>query len=321
MKNNLTGIIFSLIIIISFVMGGYFFSQTQISLNTFLTINISPLIESIISLDFLLFCISVSIGLGVMMSLGSFYETKKATIFATGSYLLSILITVILFNLYDFLVPLIISAFTIIFCIKSLQKAREYKVYPILRTGIYASGRFFLILSTAFFFLLLFNSITQINYLESNFSNELLNSTVGNEITLSDQFTLQLAKSIAKNQSDTIELLQKQEELVRMTDEGITDALIYNQKLSAYKTAYNEEEYIQKLAENIKNNQIDMGKEIVTKFPIINSMAKYAFILYPLSAFILVLFIGNLIIKNIAGLVFCGVVKHYPNIEKTEKKA
>ena len=77
MKNNLTGIIFSLIIIISFVMGGYFFSQTQISLNTFLTINISPLIESIISLDFLLFCISVSIGLGVMMSLGSFYETKK----------------------------------------------------------------------------------------------------------------------------------------------------------------------------------------------------------------------------------------------------
>ncbi|MDD2531150.1 MAG: hypothetical protein PHY04_01570 [Candidatus ainarchaeum sp.] len=321
MRNNFTGIIFSLIILISFVMGGYFFSQTQISLNSFLTINIGPLFESIISLDFLLFCVSISIGLGVMISLGSFYEIKKATIFATGSYLLSIIITVILFNLYDFLAPLLISAFTIVFCIKSLQKAREYKIFPILRIGIYSSSQFFLIFSTAFFFLLFFNSINQISYLESNFSNEILGSTIGNEVTLSDQFTLQLAQAIAKNQSDTIELMQNQEELLRMTDEGITDALIYNQKLSAYKTAYSEEEYIQKIAETMKNNQLNIGEEIVNKFPIIKLMAKYAFLLYPLSAFLLILFIGNIIIKNLAGLIFSGIVKYYPNIEETEKKA
>lgn len=321
MKNHITGIIFAIIILISFTMGGYFFSQTGITINNFLTINFSFLLDSLISINFLLFCIISSIGLGIMLSLGSFYEIKKATIISLSAYLISITVSIVLFNLYDFTVPLFITAFSIPLCLKSIQKAKEYKVFPILRAGIYSTEKFFLVISLIFFFTLLFISINQMNYLETNFSNEIVGSTIGNNMTLSDQFSLQLGQAIATNQSKTIELMLEQEEIKRLIDQEIPDALIYNQKLLAYKTAYNDEEYALTIAGELKNNKLDLGKEIIDKFPIIKLMAKYAFLIYSFSASILVIFIGNIIIKNLAGLVFAGIIKYYPTIEKTEKKA
>jgi len=321
MKSPVLGILFALAFIVSFVMAGYFFSLTHITLNSFLTINLTILTDSILNLNFLFFCISTSIGLGVLASIGSFYELKQASIISITGYVLSIIILIVAFNLTDFFVPLLAGLFAIPICYTSIKKSREMKVFPILRTGLYATNQFILIVGLAFFIILLVISITQASYLTNNFTKEMLATTVGENLTLSDQISLQLASSISAHRADTIDVMLSQKELENLVNEGSIDAINFKQKLLAYKAAYLEDDYKSKTATSLKNQNIDFGTELLNKFPILTLMAKYAFLLYPISAFILFIFIGNILIKNIAGLVFSAILKFIPYKEITEEKA
>ncbi|MFA7133248.1 MAG: hypothetical protein WC108_08125 [Bacteroidales bacterium] len=321
MKNLVPGILFSVAFFVCFIMSGYFFSLTNITLNSFLTINSIALIDSIMSLNFLLFCISSSVGIGIIISMGSFYNLKEASIISIPAYVLSILVLVVAFNLTSFFVPLILGTFAIPICLMSIQKAREMKTFPILRAGIYSSGKFVMIIGIALFVVLLIIGLTQSQELEKNFTTDLLSTMVGNNLTLSDQFVLQFAQSIAAQQVNTIDLMLEQTELTNLIESNSIDAINYHQKLIAYRNAYQEEEYLSKLATSMKNNKINFGEEFLTKFPILRTVAKYTFIVYPFMAFIMIMFIGNIIIKNLAGLVFSGIVKYVPDKEETEKKA
>lgn len=315
MKNPLTGILFAVAFFVCFIMAGYFFSLTNITLTSFMTINSLPLIDSIMSINFLLFCISASIGIGIIISLGSFYNLKEASIISIPSYVLSVLVLITAFNLTQFFAPLILSAFAIPICFMSLQKAREMKTFPILRVGIYSSGKFVLATGISLFVVLLLIGFTQAQNLEENFTTDLLSTMVGTNLTLSDQFTLQFAQSISTQQVNTIDLMLEQEELKNLIESDSIDAINYHQKLLAYKDAYEGEEYRSKLATDLKNNKINFGEEFLTKFPFLITLAKYAFILYPIFAFVLFIFLGNILIKNIAGLVFSIIVKYVPDKE------
>ena len=321
MENPIPGILFALAFSVSLVMGGYFFSLTRITLNSFLTMNVIPLINSIMTLNFLFFCISASIGLGILLSIGSFYELKKATLISAPAYLLSIIIISVAFNLIDFFIPLVIGLGAIPICYLSLKKSREMKVFPIIRTGVYASNKFILIIGAAFFFILLFICINESTTLSQNFNKEMLATTVGENLSLSDQISLELANAISIQQVNTIDLMLEQKEMKNMVELGSTDAINFNQKLLDYKEAYAGDEFKAKVAESLTNQNIDFGSELLSKFPILKTMAQYAFIIYPFSAFILFIFIGNLIIKIMAGAVFTGIVKFIPSMETAEKKA
>ena len=321
MKSSIPGILFALAFSISLIMSGYFFALTQITLNSFLTANTLPLINSIMTLNFLFFCICTSIGIGLLISIGSFYELKKAILISVPAYMISVIFISIAFNLIGFFVPLIAGVLAIPICYASLKKSKEMKVFPIIRTGAYASSKFILIIGAAFFLLLLFISINQSDNLQNNFTEDLLTTTVGENFSLSDQISLQLASSISSQQVSTIDLILEQEEMKKLVATNSIDAITLNQKLLAYKQAYAGEEFKTKVSQDLKNRNIDFGTELLSSFPILNTLAKYAFILYPLSAFILFMFIGNLLIKNIAGLIFSGIVKLIPNEENAEKKA
>jgi hypothetical protein len=302
-------------------MGGYFFSLTKISLNSFLSANINLLMDAIISTNFLLFALTTSIGLGILISIGSFYKLNKASLISIPFYIFAIIITTVAFGLLDFFIPLIIGVFAIPICFTSIQKAREFKVFPILRAGVYSSGKFILIIAASLSLSLLLAGMLQADSLENNFTNEMLNSTVGSNVTLEDQFTLQLASSISSNQAKTIELMLDQNELKNLVQSGSIDAINYNQKLLAYKSAYEKDDYKSKLGTELKNSNLKMGEELLTKFPIIKAMAKYAFVIYPFSAFILIMFFGNFIFKNIAGIIFAAIIKIIYIEEETEQKA
>lgn len=321
MKNPITGILFAVAFFVCFIMSGYFFSLTNITLNSFLTINSINLIDSIMTLNFLLFCISTSIGLGIIISMGSFYNLKEASMISIPAYVLSVLVLIVAFNLTSFFAPLLLGVFAIPICFMSIQKAREMKTFPILRAGIYSSGKFVLIIGIALFTTLLIIGLMQSQELEKNFTTDLLSTMVGDNLTLSDQFVLEFAQSIATQQVNTIDLMLEQKELQNLIESDSLDAINYHQKLLAYKDAYKGEEYKTKLATDLKNNQTNFGEEFVTKFPILNTIAKYSFILYPIFAFMLFITIGNIIINNLAGLVFSGIVKYVPDKEETEKKA
>ncbi len=321
MESPIPGILFALAFSVSLIMSGYFFSLTQITLNSFLTANTLPLIDSIMSLNFLFFCICTSIGIGILISITSFYELKKAILIIAPAYALSIIVLSIIFNLTSFFVPLLAGILAIPICHLCLKKSKEMKVFPILRTGTYAAGKFILIIGITFFLLLLFISINESENLKNNFTKDLLATTVGGNLSLSDQISLQLATAISTQQVSTIDLILEQEEMKNLVASDSIDAVNLNQKLLAYKQAYAGEEFKTKVSQDLKNNNIDFGTELLSKFPILNTLANYAFIIYPLSAFILFMFVGNLIIKNIAGLIFSGIVKLIPAMENTEKKA
>lgn len=321
MKSYVQGIFFSIAFLLCFIMGGYFFSLTNITLNSFLTINSLPLIDSILSINFLLACISTSIGLGILVSLGSFYELKRACIVSIPFYVLSVLIVTLAFSQSSFFAPLLLGGFAIPICFMSIQKAREMKTFPILRAGIYSTGKFILVIGGALFLVLLVIGFFQSGELEDKFTEELLSTMIGNNLTLSDEFTLQLSSSIAMQQESVIDLMLDQEELQKLIESDSIDAINYEQKLLAYKDAYASKEHQLKIATDLKNNKINFGEEFLTKFPILTTFAKYSFILYPLSAFILFMFIGNIILKNIAGLIFSIMIKYVPDGEETEKKA
>lgn len=321
MESPIPGILFALAFSVSLIMSGYFFSLTQITLNSFLTANTLPLIDSLMTLNFLFFCICASIGIGILISIGSFYELKKAILISAPAYALSAIIISIAFNLIGFFVPLITGLIAIPICYIALKKSSEMRVFPITRTGSYASSKFILIIGSTFFLLLLFIAINDSTNLQNNFTKDLLATTVGENLSLSDQISLQLASSISAQQVSTIDLILEQTEMKNLIASDSIDAINLNQKLLAYKQAYAGEEFKTKVSQDLKNNNIDFGTELLSKFPILNTLANYAFILYPLSAFILFMFIGNLIIKNIAGLIFSGIVKLIPDVENTEKKA
>ena len=321
MDSPVPGILFALAFSVSLIMSGYFFSLTQISLNSFLTINMIPLMDSIMTLNFLFFCISAAIGIGILISIGHFYELKKATLISAPAYVLSIIILTVIFNLTSFFIPLILGIIAIPICFLSLKKSNEMKVFPVLRGGSYASGKFILIIGIVLFLVLLFVSISQSNTLSENFTKDLLTTTVGGNMTLSDQISLQLASSISTQQVSTIDLMLEQQEMKNLIAAGSPDAINFNRKLLAYKEAYAGEEFKTNISNQLKSQNVDFGTELLNKFPILTTMAKYVFIIYPLLAFILFIFIGNLVIKNLAGLVFAGVVKLIPIKESTEKKA
>jgi hypothetical protein len=321
MKSPIPGILFALAFSVSLIMSGYFFSLTQITLNSFLTANTLSLINSIMTLNFLFFCICASIGVGLLLSIGYFYELKKAILISAPAYAISVIFLSVAFNLIDFFVPLIIGIIAIPICYLSLKKSNELKVFPIIRTGVYASNKLILIIGAAFFLVLLVISITQANYLTQNFTKDILASTVGENLTLSEQISLQLASAISAQQVSTIDLVLEQQEMKNMLASDSIDAINLNQKLLAYKQAYAGEEFKTKVSEDLKNQNIDFGSELLKSFPILNTLANYAFIIYPFSAFVLFMFIGNLLIKNIAGLIFSGIVKLIPNMENTERKA
>ncbi len=322
MENPIPGILFALAFMVSFVMSGYFFSLTKITLESFLTINMISLVNSIMTMNFLFFCISASIGIGILISIGSFYELKKATLISAPAYVISVIIITLAFNLTTFFTPLILGLFAIPICYLSIQKGREMKVFPIIRAGSYASSKFIMIVGAAFFLVILVSSLSQANYLQDNFIPEMLSATVGGDsITLSDQLTLQLASAISTQQVNTIDLMLDQAEMKNLVNSGSNDALIFNQKLLAYKTVYAGDEFKSQVATQLKSQKIDLGTELLKKFPILNTMAQYAFIIYPVSAFIMFIFIGNLLIKNMAAVIFTAIVKFIPNMETTEKKA
>ncbi len=322
MENPIPGVLFALAFCVSFVMGGYFFSLTKITLNSFLTINMISLMNSIMTLNFLFFCICTSIGLGILLSIGSFYELKKAYMISMPAYLIAVLILTLGLNLTSFFVPLIVGLFAIPICFLSLKKSRELKIFPILRAGAYASSNFILVIGATFFLVLLFISITQATTLQNEFVPQVLSVTVGDgTLSLSDQISLQLAGAISTNQVNTIDLMLDQEEMKNMINSGSNDAINFKQKLLAYKQAYAGDDFKKQVSDGLKNQKIDFGTELLNKFPFLTTMAQYAFIIYPISAFILFIFIENLLIKNLAGLIFTAIVKIIPNTESTENKA
>ena len=173
------------------------------------------------------------------------------------------------------------------------------------------------------FLILCFNGQSNQKELEANFVPEFLAMSIGNNITLGDQFSDQFANAIVEQQKATLTQIQSFPELDSLVAKSDSDGLALAAKLDAMKTAFASESTKKSISDQLKNQKIDIGGEIVKQLPIMETISKSAWIIYAISGLILVLFISNLFVKNIAAFIYWAILLVYPKspvIEENNSK-
>ncbi len=308
MNYSTNTIILSIITIISSISTAYFFSLSGININNFLTINFFQLLEAVLTIQFALFLIFASLSISAILSIIKNNEFLTGITFSLISYILGAIIGTLLFGLINFLIPILFGSIGIFLAIKTQeQKEKEYKSMPILRAGINSAGKVILFISIGFFVYLLFVTIpNQVNY-EKQFSNDFLSITIGGEKnSVQDSVQSQVIDIVIQTQKETLNSIKQFSGFSSLQESSDISSINFYNNFVAYEQVINSNEYKNNLKEqNIEqNNTSNLGKTILDNLPFIEKTARYAWLLYALSGLILTLFLGNLIIKNLAGIFY-----------------
>jgi len=310
MNEYAPGLVFAGAISASTALAGYFFSLTGIGISSFMTINALPLFESILSLNFLYAVILIGISLGIALIIEKKNEHNKAILMVTTGYCLGAIISIFLFGLIEFIIPAIIAAIAIPFGIGFLtKKEEEYEFMPTIRSAAYSAEKIILITTIGFFLYLLILGYLSMSQLEEDFVPQMLKATTGEKLTINDQMNLQLTELVSQSKAQAIDEILQQEEMKEMVSRQYYEAIILEQKLEDYKTAYLSNEFKQSISEALKEQNINLGETMLTSFPIMGFFAKLAWIIYAISALFLCAIIGNVFVKNIAALIYTAILR------------
>lgn len=319
MDERIPGVILAILLFIWVIATGYFFSLTGISTQLFMTINSFPLLEKLLTGNFLAFIFSASICMGLILTLGRKYLFAPSLLFIGSGLILGILINFLLFQkmMIDFALPILMLIIGIPLGVRYLkEKEHELQYLVSIRSGTSAAGRILIFACAGLLlYLILIGSLNQAE-LEKNFVPEFLSISVGNGIKLSDQFADQFATSIALQQQATIAEIQKLPELTNLSEKNDSDGLMLITKLEAIQTQFKSTDFKNSISTQLKAQKIDLGTEIIKQLPIISLMAKYCWILYAISGFIMMVFICNLIVKTISAIIYAVLLMIYPKQAK-----
>jgi len=315
MDERVPGLIMMLILIITIIVSAFFLSSTELTSKNFLSINPAPVTKAITSAAFVFFIIFASASIGLILSIGKKYLFKYALLFSLCGSIFGILISLLLFPrlMFDLGAPLLFFLAGIPVGIKFLnQKELELKYLPSLRSGFSASGRIliFFCIGVLVYFLIL--SSGQQKELTDNFVPDFINISFGSNIKLSDQFQGQFADSLITQQKSVVEQIQAFEEIKKLQTKKDTDAIALAKKLELFKTTITSPDYKKSIVTQLDSQNIDFGQEIIKQLPMIITLSKIAWIIYPLIAFSLCLFISNLLIKHLSGLIYAIIILLFP---------
>jgi hypothetical protein len=307
MDEQILVIIFSIILLITTIITGLFFSLTGIKLEHFLTINIFSVLDKFLTIEFLLFILFASITLSIILFIIKKFNYKMAIIITSIGYSIGIIITTILFGLTLFLIPLFFGLIGIIIAIFTQdKKEKEYKSMPLLRSGINSSGKIIFFIAVGFLLFTLIITIGNKDYYEQNFSKEFLSLTIGEDETLQDSVSEQIKNFVIDSQKQTIISIKNLPGYSELSKKNDIDVLTFIANLDGMEAIINSEEHENTVLMQLNNAQQsdELGKTMLDSLPLINQMARYAWLFYPLLLFIIILGVGNIIIKNLAGIIY-----------------
>lgn len=308
LRDIVPGILLAVAITVAIVFGAYFFSMTKITTAMFMTINSFQLIDGILNFNFAFFLICASFSLAIILFLGKKYPFKQAVIFSISGYLIGILVAVFVFNLLSYLPTLFFGVIGIPFGIKYLtKKEEEYKYLKKFRAGSSAVGRIVIIICIGFGLFLTIEAYQNQKDLEKSFVPEILSMTIGGKVNLSDSLNKQLASSMLMQQSIALNYVNETSELDSLVASNNREGIMLRKKIFDYNKALNEPETLESTIANLKKQDMDLGKEIITNFPIISKLAKIAWLIYPVLTMIITLFFANLVVKNLGAAIYWAI--------------
>jgi uncharacterized integral membrane protein len=238
----------------------------------------------------------------------------------TLAYCIAAAISIIGFELTDFFIPILFGLIAMPFGIKFLkEKEQELKYFPRVRSGASAAGRMVLVISIGFLVSLAIIGIVNQPTIEKNFVGETLKMTVGDGITLDDSFLNSLTGVLIDSQVQTVNMIKNWNEVKNLENKNDLDGLMLVQKLDAMKAGLQSKTTQEQMVEQMKGKKIDYGSQIMEKMPIMKEYAKYAWIMYAISAFVIIIAIGNLIVKNLSAVIYSMILFILPETQKTEQ--
>ncbi len=312
MEENIKGIILLVLIAFLTTTSSFLLSLTGISVSNFLTINFFPLLEKTMSINFILFLILASITMLTLIIITKTFEMKKTLIVSLVGYALGAILSLVFFLDLNFLPVLLFGGIGIIIATKFF-KPKEVTESNLFKEGNSFAGKIVIFFSIGTFIAILLITIPNSQEYENNFTKDILSSFIsGDSIGISNQ----LLDSIGQLQKETLNGIQQTEEYKKMQTKNDSDFFALELKIEDTKVLYTSKEYQDLISEQIKkmgsadsDNAQQINNTLSTNIPQITILAKFAWIIYALTGLIFVIFIGELIIKNLSSLMYAIITK------------
>ena len=307
MDQNYLGIVLASVLAVLIVICGFLFSLTGLMIDFYLTINFLPIANVFLSTYFIGFLILSSFCLAIIIFIASKLEQQKALIFSLAGYLIGVTIILIFFIQIELIFLLLFCGFGIALGIKTHVKEEE-TFSKNFKSGTSISGKVVLFFGIGIFVTILLITLPSASEYESNFSKDIVNSFVGGD---NSALSAPLISSIGQLQKETLQAAQQTQEYKLMQSKNDSDFFKFEMKLEELKVLYTSDEYAKIIAEStskiIENSESPPSLNF--ELPFVNDLAKYAWLIYALIAFASVLFIGELIIKNLSALIYAILSK------------
>jgi len=300
------------------MVGAFFFGQTGITIQSIMTINSFPLLSAILSINFMIFLIFASLSLALILIIGKKYDFKYALIFSITGYLIGIILSTILFKqLVNVFILMSFGLIAIPAGIVYINKREdELKYFKKIRAAATGAGRMLLILGLGFFFTLAFIGITNQEKLKEEFIPGFLQMTIGEGVTLDDTFQGQLVDAILGSQNQLVDTILGFDEFDSFQTKNDSDGLALKTKIETIKSNLQNENTKKMALSKLKEQNIDMGKELIAKINFINQVSKLAWVLYAIAGFLLFTLLGGAVIKNLSAIFYTGLFYIFPALHK-----
>jgi hypothetical protein len=323
MQEKIRIIVLCIIAFIFELIAGYFFYSTGIKINMVETLNLEPLTKAILTINFGLFLLSTSIALATALIVARKMDKKTGITAITITYFSGAIITIIIFQQIEFILTAFMTGIGLAVALFTLkEKEKELKYFQKIRAGISAGHKILLFSSLGILFTILITTIPANQEIKQNFVDDFLKITFGEGITVEDFFTQQIAEQFIASETQLLDQVSSFSELKKMEQKNDEDAILFKQKLLALRANINSEETKKILAEKLKSADISPAKSVLTQMPVFEAVSSIAWALYAVIGFGTASFIGNIVIVNLAALIYAGALFFFPKeeMETTERK-
>lgn len=303
MKEDITISIYFIVATALTILSIFLLSLTKITLDDFLTINVFPLIEKTMTMEFLLFLFLIPLIITIYYIISTTFEIKKAFLIIIPSWLIGTLIGLILFNLMEFILLFLITTIGIFLLVRENDKENAFS------TGFSFSKKFTLLFSIGLFLTILSITLPNATEFEENFSIDILETTIGSEDeNLRDMIETPLIESIILTQEQTIQSIKNLPSYQSLKQKQDVDVQLFTMQIKSMQDIISSQEYRDEL-EVQRSSMQGLSEQITKDLPIINNLARFSWILYPTFAFILAISMFGIIIQIITAIFYVIIKK------------
>jgi len=301
-QKQIVGVGLAFLIFITTIAATYLFSTLNLDVSAFLTINIFPIIDAMMSVNGIVFVIVVALPIALILLVGEEFDYYHALILAEAGYLLGAIVGAFAFGLIEWILPIIFAALGIAWAIKWLRlKEKELKSKFKFSAGSGAAEKVIIVSLIGFVIFVGLNGFAQKEALGDSFANDLMTITIGDQDTFKDSVT-DLAIGISvKSQQAVVTSITDLSSYQALSGKSDVDVLTFVAQVEALKSEINQPNYSDNLKEAVAadSGDLDITSQLIEKLPLME-MRKHIWIVYAIFALLLAHMIGTLIVKNIA---------------------